>query len=293
MIATGGAWDAHEPNVYFIAAGISDQLVGMQSHTHMLCAMNDINTEEDIRALRAFVGQGKRVFIDSGVYSLSMRHAEANGMTFFEALGVAPSAVLGFSDLYDKYVALIQSIGSKVWGYIELDQGGRDNKIATRAKLEALGLRPIPVYHPMTDGWDYFDYLAQRYDRIAFGNVVQAERSTRLRLVATAWERKQKYPNLWIHMLGLTPNETLNAFPLNSCDSSTWLGDVRWPDRYHSQCALQFFSRMGNRFAYRRAPDQSESPTGHRKARRLGGYEAHLLMLNWRSLQADYAQAST
>ena len=62
--------------------------------------------------------------------------------------------------------------------------------------LEQMGLRPIPVYHPFNDGWDYFDYLAERYDRICFGNVVQADRETRKRLVATAWERHRKYPHL-------------------------------------------------------------------------------------------------
>jgi hypothetical protein len=52
--------------------------------------------------------------------------------------------------------------------------------------LEQMGLRPIPVYHPFNDGWHYFDYLAERYDLVCFDNVVQADRETRKRLVATA-----------------------------------------------------------------------------------------------------------
>ena len=61
---------------------------------------------------------------------------------------------------------------------VEVDQGGRENKIKTRARLEKMGLRPIPVYHPLNDGWDYFDYLAENYDRICMGNVVNAEASS-------------------------------------------------------------------------------------------------------------------
>jgi hypothetical protein len=30
---------------------------------------------------------------------------------------------------------------------------------------------------------------------------VQADRFTRIRLIATAYERKRKYPHLWIHLL--------------------------------------------------------------------------------------------
>jgi hypothetical protein len=35
----------------------------------------------------------------------------------------------------------------RLWGYIELDKGGRENKLRTRTRLHNHGLNPIPVYH--------------------------------------------------------------------------------------------------------------------------------------------------
>ena len=112
-------------------------------------------------------------------------------MTMDEVLSMAPEKLDGFDSLFDKYVRIIKEIGEESWGYIEIDQGGKDNKIKTRDRLHKLGFNPIPVYHPLVDGWDYFDYLAERYDRICLGNIVQAQNETRKRLLATMWERKR------------------------------------------------------------------------------------------------------
>ena len=104
--------------------------------------------------------------------------------------------------------------GSRLWGYIELDQGGAVHKRRTRTALEQAGLAPIPVYHPFNDGWDYFDELCARYDRICVGNVVQAPRAIRCRIFATVWERQRAYPDVWIHYLGVTPTPTQIAYPV-------------------------------------------------------------------------------
>jgi len=57
---------------------------------------------------------------------------------------------------------------------------------------------------------------------------VAADPVSRLRIVATAYERKRKYPGLWIHLLGYTPDERLNAYPMDSADSTTWMSAVTW-----------------------------------------------------------------
>lgn len=173
------------------------------------------------------------------------------------------------------------------WGYIEIDQGGRDHKIKTRALLEAEGLRPIPVYHPLNDGWDYFDELAQRYDRICVGNLVQAEPESRKRMLATIWERRRRYPDLWVHLLGYTPNALLNAFPVNSCDSSTWLSAVRWPDAFAVRAALRTVSRLDGRYAYDYELAR-DVPGGNGHAKQMGAYEAAFLTRTWRALLDEY-----
>ena len=219
---TDGSWSDAERNVYFLACNadqVDDILVpGGLIHDFLLMAVNEINESAE-QVLENSYQLGAKWFIDSGIFNLTNEHMRAHGITMDAALGLAPEEIDGFDELFARYVDILSRWKDRCWGYIELDQGGRENKIRTRARLEKLGFNPIPVYHPFNDGWDYFDYLAERYDRICVGNVVQAQSPVRKRLLATMWERKQKYPKLWIHLLGLTPNQFLNAYPIDSGDS--------------------------------------------------------------------------
>lgn len=269
-------------NVYFIASNVERMLHGAPAHDYLLVAINELPGEREVNHLKAWIAAGKHVLIDSGVFWLTNRHKEAHNMTMDEALALPPDEIDGFDDLLERYLEINYLYGEDSWGYIEIDQGGRDNKIKTREMLEGKGLRPIPVYHPFNDGWDYFDYLAERYDRICFGNVVQANRETRLKLVATAWERKRKYPHLWIHLLGLTPNEWLNAFPIDSADSSSWLAAVRWTGGYRPKSDGATIGNLHKNYFYKLKSDIN-SEHGSRKATRMSAYGANMQQRNWQA----------
>ncbi len=276
IIRTGGDWDPKRWPVYFAASNPSVFVESIAVQNHILLAINELEGDQWKEVFATCFREKKALFIDSGVYSLSMQHAVKHHISMDQALALAPDKVDGFKALFDKYVEIIRAHGDKVWGYVEIDQGGRANKIKTRAKLEKLGLRPIPVYHPFNDGWDYFDYLAQRYDRICFGNVVQADPPTRKRLAATAWERRRKYPHLWIHLLGMTPSTTLTAFPINSCDSSTWIGSLRW-DQQHTHIAGQAVE-LDVGFTYVLASiEPTTGSAGWNKGVKLSGYNGTML----------------
>lgn len=275
MKLTAGKWDKTDWPTYFIASNIPSLLPAAATNKWMLVAINELEGPQAVQGVRDFIADGHSIFIDSGVFALSTAHADAHGITMDQALSMPPDRVDGFAELFDRYVKLLTEFGDQAWGYIEIDQGGRENKIKTRQRLEALGLRPIPVYHPFNDGWDYFDNLAENYDRICFGNVVQADPETRKRLVATAWERRRRYPHLWIHMLGLTPSELTNAYPVNSCDSSTWLSGVRW-GTLRAMVANRAAWETGQGFMYQPGAD-AQGPRGNHKAKLLGGYEATMV----------------
>lgn len=285
MKNTGGTWDRTIWPTYFVASGVNSLTIAADLHDHLLIAVNELDGKRAMDGLDKLIARGCTMFIDSGVFNLSMEHARAHDITMDQALSMAPERVDGFAELFERYVSLMQRLGNSVWGYIEIDQGGRENKIRTRDRLEALGLRPIPVYHPLNDGWDYFDELAQNYDRICFGNVVQADPNTRKRLMATAWERRRKYPHLWIHMLGLTPSELTTAYPPNSCDSSTWLQSVRW-GLHVAQVANRAAWRMGHEFKHLPGSD-SDSERGTTKATALGAYEAAMVKRTMEILARD------
>lgn len=286
---TGGKWDPSDWPTYFVASNIETLRHASPAVEHVLVAINELNNQRDMDGLHMLLDMGKRVLVDSGVFWLSTQHAKKNGLSMDEALALAPDEVDNFDWLFDQYTTMLSDLGDKVWGYIEIDQGGRENKIRTRAKLESMGFRPIPVYHPFNDGWDYFDYLAERYDRICFGNVVQADSETRKRLMATAYERRRKYPHLWIHMLGLTAAERSAAYPLPSCDSSTWLSPVRW-GAHNAIVANKRCWSTGLGFLYDPSTEPSDA-AGHERARLLCGYEAEMLVRTMRTMFEDSVEA--
>lgn len=221
MKATGGAWSPGQAPVYFAA------MFQGSPDVHPPAVLVAVNDADGVAQLPAFLARGP-VLLDSGIFNLAMGHARRHRMTMDAALALPPDQLDRWPQLRAAYIATARAYGEKLWGYIELDQGGAEVKRVTRAGLEEIGLAPIPVYHPLNDGWDYFDELASTYDRICLGNLVKASRTDRLRLLRTIWERRRAYPGLkWVHGLGLTVNEFMHAYPLESADSSSWTYQIR------------------------------------------------------------------
>jgi len=298
MIKTAGKqFDPRSQQLYFVAVGPSDLGAAAHVNANILCAVNNMANEKDVETVRGFMSEGRNLLIDSGVFNLSIVHARKHGIHFYEALALAPEHIDGFNDLFDRYVQICRTIGAESWGYIEIDQGGRTNKTKIRTRLEKLGLRPIPVYHPLTDGWDYFDYLAARYDRICYGNVVDSEQDVRLRLVSTAYIRQRKYPHLWIHLLGLTPNELVHSIPVQSCDSSSWAAAVRWGSSDCFALGKQVGDGFDHRmtYKYRKWDGVGERPTGrnpsHLQAMKLSALDAEIICRNWAGFCGRYREA--
>lgn len=257
----GGRYDPAEPTIYFVAGNNLEDVVEIARWN--LAAVNDVAGDGDgevsearTRELRARLDADNIVLLDSGIFWLTQRHrARHPGMSMNDALGLPPDEVDGFDWLWRNYLLLTRQFEDELWGYIELDQGGADAKRATRTKLEALGLRPIPVYHPLNDGWDYFDELCERYDRICFGNIVHANAHTRKHLLATLWERRRRYPDVWVHVLGMTMSEIVTVYPVSSCDSSSWVYAVRYGAQSAPGASAMgdSFSRFPSTFSYDQA----------------------------------------
>lgn len=231
MIKTGGNWDKNDRHVIWLAASADTMEWGGVDKTHPwgLVAVNELNNEDSIDRIEdLIVNKGVHILLDSGIFWLTNEHKRKHGITMDQALALSPDEIDGFDKLWDKYVRINKRLGDKVWGYMELDQGGAKNKRITRQKLHDIGINPIPVWHPLNDGPEYFDELAENYDRICLGNIVQANTQTRTRLLHTLWEKHRKYPELWVHVLGMNPSEVFNAIGIDSADASTWLAPVRW-----------------------------------------------------------------
>lgn len=291
----GGTYDPNARGVYFFATGVNILLQITDICPHLLIAVNELKTDKEQLALNTIFNQvkvgedgapkGNKVFLDSGVFNLAQEHAKRYGVSHDKSLLLQPDEVDDFSTLYDRYITLVRKHEEQLWGYVEIDLGGRDTKRETRAKLEAEGLRPIPVYHPLNDGWDYFDELASQYDRICVGNVVQASRYIRKRIIATIFERKQAYPHLWIHLLGYTPDQWMLSYPMESCDSSSWLVALRWYDSWRERAALRTVSKFTKGYAY-----QLGSNNSHYHAVRLSAQQFEANRRNWFNYQEVFSE---
>tara|TARA_R110000823_G_scaffold203502_1_gene334567 strand:- start:721 stop:1656 length:936 start_codon:yes stop_codon:yes gene_type:complete len=246
---TAGVWEPDaDPMFFFAGLTYRANIFSHDPRVPALLAVNDIaqtgsplkrsNTawQQVLRSLDA----GQPFFLDSGVFNLTNEHMRAHGITMDEALSLAPSEIDNFDWLFDTYVEILREISDQLWGYVEIDQGGMDNKEATRRRLQAAGFEPIPVYHPLNDGWEYFDTLASNYDRMCIGNLVQASPNIRDRIITTVTERLKDYPPTWTHFLGVTPSTVQWAQPMCSADSSSYSYGWRTPDGAKVQA-------MGNR----------------------------------------------
>lgn len=288
---TAGVWGRDVAPYRYFTAGTHESMLPSLARSRLL-AVNELYapaTEEEL--LAPLLARGIPILLDSGVFWLANSHAKRHGIPMDQALSLPPEALDDWATLYAQYCRLVAKYGAVVWGYTELDQGGRDQKVRTRAGLEAQGLAPIPVYHPLNDGWDYFDELCHQYDRICVGNVVQAPLPLRTRIFATIWERQRQYPDVWIHYLGVTPMPLQLAYPVQSCDSSAWSGVLRWSSgvRYWTDSALQQLGGLFSReFFYQRGGGEACRAL-YNRAGNCGVYHAALLQQNWQALLGAYA----
>lgn len=263
----GAKFDPDDRPILFLASSAAHAALVQDRHKYILIAVNELSSGDELGTI---LDGDQHVLLDSGVYNLAVTYARKRGISMDEALSTPPDQVDGWPKLFDKYVRLATEYGPRCWGYIELDFGGRENKIITRAKLEALGLNPIPVYHPLNDGWDYFDYLAARYDRICVGNLVHANDDTRSRILTTIAIRRRAYPNLrWVHALGVGLTQRILSTNLDSADASSWSSSLWWGRNGLQEFAcLTTFGHMPPEYTYIRGAD-SEDPGGYNHAVRF------------------------
>lgn len=266
----GGRFDPDDRGCCFVAT-LPSQLLVATHNRHLLTPVNDVHGSSEREFALLIENPSNRIFLDSGVFAFVNRHARNHGLTMDEALRVPAKEIDDFEWLWNQYLKLTKQWGSELWGYTEIDQGGREEKRARRKQLEDLGLRPIPIYHPINDGLEYFYELAEQYDRIAVGNIVHASFNTRKRLLAAFWERKKSYPRLWLHALGLNCSPLMLAFPFESHDASSWLGGIRW-SRWTALSCQTAFSSLDESFIYRLRSEGG----GNRDV--LGGYNFQIML---------------
>jgi hypothetical protein len=293
VIATGGTWDRTDRPIYFLAGPDHHLHVGGPIHPYVLVALNELTLRDPAGDLERVLDTGAQVLLDSGVFAQATKHARRHHLGLYETLALPPEQLDGWDRLLGRYISLVKRFEHRLWGYVELDQGGRDRKRATRRTLEGHGLRPMPVYHPLSDGLDYLQELAEGYDRICAANLVKTPRAKRLPLLHSLVDARRRYPHLWVHLLGVTPDQ--DAFALDagdSMDSSTWESTLRYPAGYKEHAAgraLPGTPTLPTNYKSRLGKGHSWAPDGMWKAVQMGAVGAAARHANWRHYRARLA----
>ena len=229
MKKTDGKWNIEDAGVFFTAMmgrnlKFIDCIKSGAMSKWILVSMPNLPSDEETDALC----KHGSFFLDSGIFGIANAHAKKMNLSHVEALLVKPSEIEGWDDYIKKWKSQVTRIKNKCWGYVEIDIGGTDQKNKTRAELQSDGFNPIPVVHPLTDGWDYFDAMANEYDRLCIGNLVQSNADVRYEILKTVAERRVGKNVQWIHALGITASPLWFCFPTESCDSSTTSNVLRF-----------------------------------------------------------------
>ena len=228
MIATSGRWSPSDGPIYFFSG--RESVLTLPDPTPALIAVPQI-TPEVTGGMKRRLNSGAPLLIDSGVYTLLADHARTHDLTMAETARLRPAELDGHDEALDAYLTVARALHATGWGLIEWDAGNADDKARHRAELHAEDIYPIPVWHAATDSLAHLRDLIESHDRIAISHYGTTSPTVRSRLAATVNQvRAETEPDVWIHQLGMSPSWWHLAWPFDSCDSSTWLQVLRWPD---------------------------------------------------------------
>lgn len=275
MITTGGG-KADRPGKIIFNATFTYLTDDVLPNSY-LYSYYEIDSPKDFEYLDISIKRGDKILIDSGTHGIYMAMIRKGLWNLYSPDRSFDIDHPDFMEYFQNYCDFIRKYERFFWGYVELDVGNEKQKTVLRDRMEAQGVYPIPVFHPLTDSSEYLDLLCTNYDRVCFGNIAmegELAREIILQLVSVA---KEKYPHLWIHALGIAPHPLLAAFPyVDSIDSSTSSSLIRF-GRFGEGCCFDTRFRVVDDFCNRRED---------RESYRLGaasGYRSfHFHQQSWR-----------
>src|SRR5262252_7964429 len=155
--------------------------------------------------------------------------------------------------------------------------------------MESEGLCPIPVYHPLGDGWDYLDELLDEYDRVCIGNLARSVPEVRTELLHTVWElvRRAKH-RVWVHALGVTPMPCLLSAPIQSADSTAHAYMMKFGASVCTARAMTApFAKLDQLYYSYTLGEAENEIRGRGKASEFAGFLGRADLVCWRRVWED------
>lgn len=233
----GGTKDLTDKGRYFLAV-LSLYLPTLDvdcKDDSALVALNAIVNKNGLKEgvlehLQHLSACGKKIYLDSGCYTIANDHAKAQGLIAGDVFMSSPSELPFFEEWLAIYNEVVPIIAPYLWGYVEVDFGSYQDRIATRQRVyDQAGLVPIPVYRCGREPISVFTDLLKKYDRICVAGTLflsPQQHSIAYNEMYEQW--KTINPDCYIHTLGIGAFGSHCRFNFPSCDSSTFSSDVRY-----------------------------------------------------------------
>lgn len=162
---------------------------------------------------------GRPFFLDSGAFTAYSR----GKIITVEEYG-------GYLQRYHEQIDIYANLDAIPRSPSERDrQIGAEQTLANQQALEAMGLKPIPVFH-MGEPWEYLVEYLKNYEYICLGGLVSVGKLDSY--LDEVWGRflvdGAGRPTHKIHGFGLTSLRHLSSYPWWSVDSSTWLVHAKY-----------------------------------------------------------------
>lgn len=175
----------------------------------------------EIDVLRGIADRGVRILLDPDLHSLRRTAVYATGRSYRSVLGDEPEALAGYAERFDRYVAVLERIGDRVWGYLGIDQGSVSARAIAQAALEGAGFQPIPTAHALGGSRDleYLAELADVHDRVALSGMDALSAGARQKVLARLWASTHGR-RARVHISRASIDRLMLAYPFASYDTA-------------------------------------------------------------------------
>jgi hypothetical protein len=183
-----------------------------------------------IDEIKRLAEAGKRVYLDSGGFTLAHDYAKETGRSVGEVFMSNPSTLPFFEKWFGIYKEIVPKLAPYLWGYVEVDFGNYQERCETRQRsFDEAGIVPVPVFRAGFDPMSVLTDLLRKYDRICIaGTILLSSNQYSLVYNEVYKQWKEVNPDCYLHVLGLGAFGAFSQFNFPSCDSSTFSTDVRF-----------------------------------------------------------------
>ena len=186
--------------------------------------------EEQLQHIQSLVDNNKKLFLDSGCFSLACAEAKNLNCSPADVFMYHPSELPFFESWYNTYITTVPTVIDNLWGVVEIDFGTPEDRANTRARIfNDCGVHPIPVFRFGKDPVSLFEELVSTHDRVCLGGLAKASGAVRYMSIPLLREIQHRAnPDCWIHCLGMAGSGPFASSGFSSCDASSYSNSARY-----------------------------------------------------------------